>query len=139
MTLALAILRRFWWALPIAAALIFAGVQTLRLDTAKAGLRASAAILRASRLETKAEAAKSRAWEASYRQAATLRLEEQARALRAASEDQAKCDARVAQARRSATAIQSIIQKVPSYDPNGCPLRQPVDRDSLRDALKPAG
>jgi hypothetical protein len=128
----LALLLRFWWAPVIAAALALAGVQTLRL-------KASDASLHASHLETARETARARAWEASYRQADALRREEQGRALRAVSEAGAQCDARVSAARRSASAIQTIIQKVPTYDKAGCPTRERVNADSLRDALKPAG
>jgi hypothetical protein len=130
MTVALALLRRFWWAVPIIALLAFAGVQTLRLNSAKASLHAS-------RLETRAEKARAAAWEASYRQADALRREEQGRALRAVSEAGAQCDARVSAARRSASAIQTIIQRPVTYDQTGCPLRSSVPVDSLRDALKP--
>ncbi len=128
----LALLLRFWWAPVIAAALALAGVQTLRLDSAKASLHAS-------RLETRAEKARAAAWQASYTQADALRREEQGRALRAVSEGEAMCEARVSKARKSANAIQTIIQKVPTYDKAGCPTRERVNADSLRDALKPAG
>jgi hypothetical protein len=124
------LLLRFWWAPVIAACIALAAVQTLRLDSAKASLHAS-------RLETRAEKARARAWEASYRQADAVRREEQGMALRAVSEAGAQCDARVSAARKSANAIQTIIQKVPTYDPNGCPTRSSVPVDSLRDALKP--
>jgi hypothetical protein len=130
MTVALALLRRFWWAVPIIACLALAGIQTLRLDSAKASLHAS-------RLETRAEKARAAAWEASYRQADALRREEQGRALRAVSEAGAQCDARVSAARKSANAIQTIIQKVPTYDPNGCPVRSVIGSGELSDALAP--
>jgi hypothetical protein len=126
----LALLLRFWWAPVIAACLAFAGVQTLRLDSAKASLHAS-------RLETRAEKARAAAWEASYRQADALRREEQGRALRAVSEADAMCEARVSKARKSSTAIQTIIQKVPTYDPNGCPVRSVIGSRELSDALAP--
>ena len=130
MTVALALLRRFWWTVPIIACLALAGVQTLRL-------KASDASLHASRLETRAEKARAAAWEASYRQADALRREEQGRALRAVSEAGAQCDARVSAARRSASAIQTIIQKVPTYDSTGCPVRGVIGSRELSDALAP--
>jgi hypothetical protein len=130
MTVALALLRRFWWAVPIIALLALAGVQTLRL-------KASDASLHASRLETRAEKARAAAWEASYRQADALRREEQGRALRAVSEAGAQCDARVSAARKSANAIQTIIQKVPTYDSTGCPVRSVIGSRELSDALAP--
>ncbi len=126
----LALLLRFWWAPVIAAALAFAGVQTLRLQV-------SGADLKASRLETARETARARAWEASYRQADALRREETGRALRAVSEAGAQCDARVSAARKSANAIQTIIQKVPTYDPSGCPVRSVIGSRELSDALAP--
>lgn len=130
MTLALSLLMRFFWIVPVVAAMAFSGVYALQLKATKASLHAS-------RLETARETARARAWEASYRQADALRREEQGRALRAVSEAGAQCDARVSAARKSANAIQTIIQKVPTYDPNGCPTRERVPVDSLRDALKP--
>jgi hypothetical protein len=126
----MALALRYWWVGLIAAALAFAGVQTLRL-------KASDASLHASRLETARETARARAWEASYRQADALRREEQGRALRAVSEAGAQCDARVSAARKSANAIQTIIQKVPTYDPNGCPTRERIPSSLLNDALRP--
>jgi len=128
----LALLLRFWWAVPIIACIALAGVQTLRLDSAKASLHAS-------RLETARETAKARAWEASYRQADALRREEQGRSLRAVSEADAMCEARVSKARRSASAIQTIVKTETRYDTTGCPVRSSVPVNSLRDALKPAG
>jgi len=125
-------LLRFWWAPVIAACLALAGVQTLRL-------KASDASLHASRLETARETARARAWEASYRQADALRREEQGRALRAVSEADAMCDARVQAARKSANAIQTIVKTETRYDPTGCPIRERVPDGLLLDALKPAG
>jgi hypothetical protein len=126
----IALLLRFWWAPVIAACLAFAGVQTLRLDSAKTSLHAS-------RLETRAEKARAAAWEASYRQADALRREEQGRALRAVSEAGAQCDARVSAARKSANAIRTIVEKVPTYDPTGCPVRELIPSSLLNDALRP--
>jgi hypothetical protein len=130
LTIVFSILRRCWWAVPIIALLAVAGVQTLRL-------KASDASLHASRLETARETARARAWEASYRQADALRREEQGRALRAVSEAGTQCDARVSAARRSASAIQTIIQKVPTYDSTGCPVRSVIGSRELSDALAP--
>jgi len=126
----IALLIRFWWAPVIAATLALAGVQTLRLDSAKASLHAS-------RLETARETARARAWEASYRQADALRREEQGRALRAVSEADAMCDARVQAARKSANAIQTIVKTETRYDQTGCPVRERVPDGLLLDALRP--
>jgi hypothetical protein len=126
----LALLLRFWWAPVIAATLAFAGVQTLRLQV-------SGADLKASRLETARETARARAWEASYRQADALRREEQGRALRAVSEADAMCEARVSKARRSASAIQTIVKTETRYDSSGCPVRERVDTAAIREALAP--
>ncbi len=126
----LALLLRFWWAPVIAACIALAGVQTLRLDSAKASLHAS-------RLETRAEKARAAAWQASYAQADALRREEQGRALRAVSEAGAQCDARVSAARKSANAIRTIVEKVPTYDPTGCPVRELIPSSLLNDALRP--
>ncbi len=124
------LLLRFWWAPVIAACLALAGVQTLRL-------KASDASLHASRLETARETARARAWQASYAQADALRREEQGRAVRAVSEAGAQCDARVNAARKSANAIRTIVQKVPTHDPTGCPVRELIPSSLLNDALRP--
>jgi hypothetical protein len=126
----MALALRYWWVGLVAAALAFAGVQTSRL-------RASDASLHASRLETARETARARAWEASYRQADALRREEQGRALRAVSEGEAMCDARVAKARKSSTAIQTIVKTETRYDPSGCPVRERVPDSLLNAALAP--
>ena len=121
---------RYWWVAAITGLVVLLYVQNAVLDSTRADLKAS-------RLETKAETAKSRAWEASYRQAATLRAEEQSRALAAVSEGLAKCDARVAQARKSASAIQTIVKTETRYDTTGCPVRERVPDSLLNDALRP--
>jgi peptidoglycan hydrolase CwlO-like protein len=128
----LALLLRFWWAPVIAACLALAAVQTLRLDSAKASLHAS-------RLETRAEKARARAWEASYHKSEENRRTEQKTATAATTEAAAFCDARVNAARKSANAIQTIVKTETRYDTTGCPVRSSVPVNSLRDALKPAG
>jgi hypothetical protein len=121
---------RYWWVAAITGLVVLLYVQNAALDSTRASLHAS-------RLETARETARARAWEASYRQADALRREEQGRALRAVSEADAMCEARVSKARKSANAIQTIIQKVPTYDPNGCPVRSVIGSRELSDALAP--
>lgn len=77
----------------------------------------------------------SRAWEASYRQDARLRGQERTEAVSALSAYAKACDARVAAARRSAVAIQSIVTKETIYDQAHCPVRSIVGVGELRDAL----
>lgn len=77
-------------------------------------------------------------WEASYRRSEGLRAEEGQQANNAATEASSACDARIAEARRSARAIERIITKEPARDQNGCPRRELVDAGQLRDALRPA-
>lgn len=76
-----------------------------------------------------------RAWEASFRQSESLRDKETAEAVAAYNHLSAQCDARVAAARKQALAIHALIEKDPPRDPHGCPVRQLVDPDGLRDAL----
>ena len=120
---------RYWWAIAISALIALLAMQTGRLDSAKASLKLSQA-------ETARQKANSAAWEASYHQTQAMRLKDQETAVRAVSEADAQCDARVSAARKSSHAIQTIIQKVPVYDQAGCPVRERVPVDSLRDALK---
>ncbi len=124
------ILLRYWYApvIAILAGLFFFQVQ--RVEIANRDIKAS-------RLETARETARARAWEASYRQADALRREEQGRALRAVSEADAMCEARVSKARRSASAIQTIVKTETRYDTTNCPVRERVPADLLQDALRP--
>ena len=123
---------RYWWAIAISALIALLALQTGRLDSAKASLKVSQA-------ETARQKANSRAWEASFWQSEGMRLKDQETAVRAVSEADAQCDARVSAARKSSYAIQTIIQKVPTYDQAGCPTRERVPDGLLLDALKPAG
>jgi ABC-type transport system involved in cytochrome bd biosynthesis fused ATPase/permease subunit len=81
------------------------------------------------------------AWEASYREDARLRGEEREEAVTATNAAAKACDTRVAAARKSSAAIQSIITRETVYDPSHCPVRRPVGIERLRDAtgLGPAG
>ena len=121
---------RYWWVAAITGLVVLLYVQNAALDSTRASLHAS-------RLETARETARAAAWEASYRQADALRREEQGRSLRAVSEADAMCEARVSKARRSASAIQTIVKTETRYDPTGCPVRSSVPLNSLRDALQP--
>lgn len=76
-----------------------------------------------------------KAWEDSFHQAEALRGRERAKAIDAASAAARTCDARVATARRSAAAIQSIVTKEVRYDESRCPVRAVVGAGELRDAL----
>lgn len=79
-------------------------------------------------------------WKASYEAQKSLRDQEANRASTAMTEANASCDARVAEARRSAKAIKEIVYAEPKRDPAGCPVRSLVDPDKLRHALgTPAG
>lgn len=48
------------------------------------------------------------------------------------------CGVRLAEARRSAAAIRSIVTQEPSHDAQGCPVRGVVPPNQLRDALQPS-
>lgn len=124
------ILLRYWYAPVIG---ILAGLFFFQIQRAEIATRD----LKAARLETARETARARAWEASYRQADALRREEQGRALRAVSEVDAMCEARVSKARRSASAIQTIVKTETRYDPTGCPVRELIPSSLLNDALRP--
>jgi len=128
----IALALRYWWAIAIAGLIALLALQSGRLDSAKASLYASKA-------ETARERANSRAWEASFRQSEAMRLKDQDAAARAVSEANAQCDARVSAARKSASAIQTIVKTETRYDASGCPVRERVPNGLLLDALKPAG
>lgn len=79
--------------------------------------------------------ASAKAWEGSFRRAESIRGDERAQAERAVSAVTQACDARIATARRSAAAIQSIVTKETRYDESHCPVRAVVGAGELRDAL----
>lgn len=79
--------------------------------------------------------ANAKAWEASFRKAEAYRAQEHAAAVAAVNQAQAACDARVAQARKSALAIHNLVTKEVPRDPQGCPVRQLVDPRELRNAI----
>lgn len=77
------------------------------------------------------------AWARARGQSEGLRKLEAAQAIAAVSAQASSCDARIATARRSAAALSVLINKEPTRDPNGCPVRQLLDARQLRDALRP--
>jgi hypothetical protein len=74
-----------------------------------------------------------------FRQSEALRREEQARAVAAVSDAEARCRERLSTARASDLAIRHIVSKEPGRDPKGCPLRELVPAERLRDAIAPRG
>lgn len=99
------------------------------------GLRAD---LVESRQETKDWTTRAGEWEASFREAEKLRAQERGEAVAAVDEEAKACDGRVAEARRSSSAIRAITRKEPTRDEADCPVRELVPAGSLRDALQPA-
>lgn len=97
----------------LAAALLAAGVQTWRVERLKPQL-------------TEARQALAQ-WEG-YRDAAQTSADDAAKA----------CDARVADARRSAQRIASLMELPHATDPAGCPVRDLLPPDQLREALTPS-
>ncbi len=77
------------------------------------------------------------AWTASFHESERLRGQETKEARDAVNDDAKLCDARVAEARRSTEALHTLLHKEPAHDPSGCPIRELVDPDRLRDALQP--
>lgn len=84
----------------------------------------------------------SRGWESSFRSSEANRKGEQDRAVDAVDLERKACTARIAEARRSARVIETIVTKEPTYDQSNplCPpavRRELVDPDLLREALTP--
>ena len=96
----------------LVAALLVAGLQTWRIDR----LKTEAAVLR-----TQAHAAE--VWRVQARDDAQTAAD--------------RCLDRVAAARLSAQRIETIIERPVHVDPQGCPVRELVPADQLRDALQP--
>lgn len=76
-------------------------------------------------------------WRGNFRLSEGRRRDETYTARTAVGKAAAACDIRVAEARRSSRAITALVTKEPAHDPQGCPRRQLLDADQLRDALKP--
>lgn len=97
--------------------------------------------LEASRDDWKAKAGtwKSAAadWEQSFRKSEGLRTEEQGVAIEAQNAAQDQCAIRVREARASAKIIKEIAYAPVKTDAAGCPVRDVVGTDRLRDALQP--
>lgn len=106
----------------------FAGVQTLRLKDAQA---ATASWENASN-EWKAAAT---GWQSAFNLSEARRAAEQSTAAAAVDALDIQCAARVAEARRSTAAIQTLVTKAPTYDPNNCPVRALLDPGGLLDAV----
>lgn len=101
---------------PLLAALglsvVLAGVQTWRID----------------RLKSELDEAKDHA-------AALAQRLDTADASAQSADD--RCTAQIAAARQSARAIERIIERPVHVDPQGCPVRERVSADELREALQP--
>ena len=72
-----------------------------------------------------------------FRQSETSRRQEQARAVAAMSDAEARCQARLSRTRASVRAIRDIVSKEPHRDQKGCPLRELVPAERLRHAISP--
>lgn len=129
---------------PLARQLAGAGAVVLALTLAISGIyltgvsagRAKVAADRdAWRTTALSYLASAKAWEKSFRAAERLRGIEHDKAVSATGQAAKACDARVAAARRSAAAIQSIVTKEVRYDESRCPVRAVVGAGELRDAL----
>lgn len=79
--------------------------------------------------------ASAKAWERSFHDSEGFRDQERDQARLAIDDAGKACDARVAIARRSAAAIQSIVTKEVRYDESRCPVRAVVGAGELRNAL----
>ena len=102
------------------------GVQTWRLDRVKARLTETEMALTARTAERDR-------WIAQARDNADAAVED----ARAAAE---ACSARVAEARRSSSAIRDLLNQEAPRDPQGCPVRALLPADGVRQAIgAPAG
>jgi hypothetical protein len=125
----------------LAAGVIFAlaaGVYHLGDDHGRAVVGLQVAKVRADRDRWKATAggnlAAAKAWEKNFRYDARLREEERDDAVTAIKAAGRACDARVEAARKTTSAIQSIITRETTYDQAHCPVRRGVGFERLRDA-----
>lgn len=63
------------------------------------------------------------------------RKRDQIQAVSAVNASNADCDARISEARRSSSAIRSIVNVCPKLDQQNCPVRSVIDPGGLRNAL----
>lgn len=125
----LTLIARNWKIVALAGVIGFAGVQTWRIGNLKDDLaegRRTIAALKDDR----------DGWKAAYEGSEAQRLADSKSAIKAATEASGVCDARVAEARRSARVIEKIVTKEPTYDASRCPVRERVDSRLLSDALQ---
>lgn len=117
-----------------AAAITFA-VLWLVSSAGQAAEAARGAVLRGERDGWKTAAV---GWQASFHEAEARRRSEQDQAVAALARAESACAVKVAEARRSAAAIQGIVTEKVEKDAKGCPARRLVPVERLRDALAPA-
>lgn len=123
---------RAWFAIGLAVLIAALGVQTFRLNHAKADLVTV-------RTQVAEEKRLSKALSASLKLSEDKRAVEYSRAVEDAGVASDACAARVAAAHRSADKIRSILEKPHATDPaTGCPARALIGAGELRDALQPS-
>jgi hypothetical protein len=118
--------------------LALAAVTAVLAAAYHAGDEHGRAVVGADRDRWKATAGQFRAsaigWEKNFRWDAKLRDQERDEAIASIKAAGRACDARVEAARKTTSAIQSIITRETIYDQAHCPVRRGVGFDSLRDA-----
>lgn len=123
------LIRKFWPAAVIAILIGIIWAQGLQSDK----IRADRDAWHKSALDYQVSAGE---WEASFRQAETMRQEAQQGSVQAMNASAASCEARVADARSSAVKIERIVTSVPATCKPGESLpRVLVEPSALSDAL----
>lgn len=122
----------------VAVAAVLAGAYHAGDGHGRAVLRLEVAKVAADRDRWKATAgqyfAAAAGWEKNFRLDAELRDQERAEAIASIKAAGRACDARVEAARKTTSALQSIISRETIYDQAHCPVRRGVGFDGLRDA-----
>lgn len=78
-------------------------------------------------------------WEDSFHKGEALRGQETTAARAAVDDDAKACETRVAEARRSAQALKTLLAKETKIDPaTHCPVRMLLPASGLQDALQPS-
>lgn len=127
----MAILARNWWIL----ALIALAALSLHLNGQLNRTRVQLAVMTTARDDADRLA---QGWEQAFQASEKARRQDHVATIAGYGDADRQCDARLAAARKSGAALQTLIQRPVTHDQaTGCPVRELTPPGLLRDVLKP--
>ena len=127
----LAILSRYWWILVIGALVAL----SLHLNGLLTRTKVQLGVMTTARMDSDRLA---EGWEQAFRASEKARAGDLVATIADAAAADRQCDARLAAARKSGAALQTLIQRPVTHDQKtGCPVRELAPPGLLRDVLKP--